>query len=183
MTAWPTKGSEPGDHLRLFRIRHDRLINPRTQGERRVVVLETPDWVNVAAITPGRELVLVRQHRFGLGQPTVEIPGGMVDPGEDPLEAARRELREETGYTAPTWKSLGSVDPNPAFHDNCCHHYLALGASLTEAQSLDAGEDIACFTRPLDIVRQMLLQGEIRHSLVITALSRLLDLRTDSLEA
>lgn len=141
------------------------------------VVLETPDWVHVIALTPNRELVLVRQHRFGLGAVTTEIPAGMVEPGETPLAAAQRELLEETGYAAEDWTDLGAVEPNPAFHDNLCHPFLARGARRVAEPRLDPGEDIRVALVDPESVRSAILTGEIRHSLVVTAFSRVLDLR------
>lgn len=161
----------------LFRPRYDTLVNPRTDEVMQRLVLETPDWVNVVALTPARRLVCVLQYRFGTGKITLEIPGGALDRGEDHGEAARRELREETGYTATRWTYLGCVEPNPAFQDNLCHHWLAEDAVRTHELSLDSGEDIAVVELPLDEVRQRIARGEIRHSLVITALARVLDLR------
>ena len=175
---WPRVASERGPDLLVCRARVDTVTNPRTGQDLRRTVLETPDWVNVVALTPERRLVLVRQYRFGSGDLTIEIPGGMVDPGEDSGAAAARELREEAGYTAERWTHLGAVQPNPAFHDNLCHHWLAEDARRTGSQELDEGEDIQVLELELTDVVDRIRTGEIRHALVLTALSKLFDLST-----
>ncbi len=119
---WTVHSSEPGPDLFVARARFDDVENPRTGKHLRRLVLEAPSWCNVVALTPERRVVVVRQFRFGTGTVTTEIPGGVVDQGEEPEETARRELREETGYTAERWKSLGAVEPNPAFQTNVCYH-------------------------------------------------------------
>ncbi len=152
-------------------------MNPRTGEEFERLVLETPDWVNVVALTADRQLVCVEQYRFGSQSVTLEIPGGVLDRGEEHGAAARRELLEETGHTASRWTYLGAVEPNPAFQDNLCHHWLAEDAVRTQALGLDPGEDIAVRTLPVDEAVRAVHDGRIRHALVITALSRVLDLR------
>ncbi|MEM7518969.1 MAG: NUDIX hydrolase, partial [Planctomycetota bacterium] len=122
---WPLVSSRSGPNLMLFRARWDVMTNPRNQQDFDRLVLETRDWVNVVARTPEGDFILVRQFRFGTREITTEIPGGVIDPGEEHAETAPRELREETGYTSSKWTYLGSVRPNPAFHDNRCHHWLA----------------------------------------------------------
>ena len=163
----------------LFHPRWDTLQNPRTDEVMQRLVLETPDWVNIVAITAEENLVCVQQFRFGTGAVTLEIPGGALDPREPHEGAARRELREETGYTAERWTYLGFVEPNPAFQDNRCHHWMATGARKTHDLELDSGEDITVVEIPLPEVRTAIARGEIRHSLVLTALARVLDLRLD----
>jgi 8-oxo-dGTP pyrophosphatase MutT (NUDIX family) len=175
--AWRKLASERGPEMIVFRARFDRLVNPRNGRETRATVLEAPDWVNVVALTAEEEVVLIRQYRFGAGHVTLEIPGGCVDDGEEHGDAARRELREEAGFTSDDWTYLGCVEPNPAVHDNLCHHWLARGARRTHAQELDAGEDIQVLTLPVDEVRRAAQDGGIRHALVLTALSRVIDLR------
>ena len=175
---WTVHSSEQGPDLLVARARFDVVENPRTGKRLRRLVLETPSWCNVVALTPERRLVVVRQFRFGSGTVTTEIPGGVVDEGEEPEETARRELREETGYTAERWSYLGAVEPNPAFQTNVCHHYLAEHARCTNDLELDQGEDIAVDTLDLGEVRARIASGKIRHSLVICALARVLDLST-----
>ncbi len=175
---WKKLGSEPGPDLLVARARFDLLENPRTKQGLRRTVLETPNWVNVVAFTEERQLVFVQQYRFGADRVTTEIPGGVIDPGEDPLTAAKRELREETGFTSDKWRSLGAVEPNPAFLTNLCYHYLAEDAERTHELELDDGEDIGVLLLSEKEVHDGLLALEIRHSLVISALSRVLDLRS-----
>ena len=174
---WTIERTETGPNLLVAQARFQHATNPRTGETLRRTVLDVPEWVNVVALTPERRVVLVRQYRFGTGRVTLEIPGGVIDLGEEPEAAARRELVEETGYTAARWTSLGPVEPNPAFQNNLCHHYLAEGASRTHALELDPGEDIVVDTLTVDEVVEAVRQGVIRHSLVVSALSRVLDLR------
>jgi ADP-ribose pyrophosphatase len=161
----------------LFRPRYDTLENPRTSQDMVRLVLETPDWVNVVALTRERRVVLVRQYRFGTSQVTLEIPGGVIDRGEAHRDAAVRELREETGFTSSRWSYLGAVEPNPAFQTNLCHHWLAEDCERTHELELDHGEDIEIGTLSIAETRARVLSGEIRHALVITALARLIDFR------
>lgn len=174
---WRKLDSKPGPDYHIFKVRLDTMESPRTGEALERVVLETPDWVNVIALTPERRVIMVRQFRFGLAAVTTEIPGGLVDPGEDHGETARRELLEETGYAAERWTYLGRIQPNPAIQDNQHHLWLAYGCALVGAQQPDAGEDIAVFTMSLDEVRDGIHSGAIGHSLVVAAFCRVLDLR------
>jgi 8-oxo-dGTP pyrophosphatase MutT (NUDIX family) len=175
---WERLSSRSLGSLRLFRPRWDRLRNPRTGAEMERLVLETPDWVNVVAFTRARSLVCVHQYRFGTQSVTLEIPGGVLDRGEDHGAAARRELSEETGYDGGRWTYLGASEPNPAFQDNLCHHWLAEDVERTAGQRLDPGEDIAIEELEVGEILAAVRAGRVRHSLVLSALCRVLDLRT-----
>ncbi len=143
-------------------------------GREEYVRLRMPDWVNVVAVTAKDELVLVRQHRWGTRRTTLEIPGGTVDGGEAPLEAARRELVEETGYGRGTWYSLGSVHPNPAIQDNATWLYAAVGVEPVAAPDLDPGEEIAVELAPATALPRLLREEAITHALAVVTLQRFL---------
>jgi ADP-ribose pyrophosphatase len=155
--------------LTILRIREDTFSDPRDASAHRRVTITAPDWVNVVALTDAGEAVLVRQFRFGVEANSLEIPGGMVDSGEEPAAAAARELLEETGFRARELVFLGAVQPNPALQANRCHSYLALGAERTGPAALEAGEDIEVVLVPASSLQGMVREGAITHALVVTA--------------
>jgi 8-oxo-dGTP pyrophosphatase MutT (NUDIX family) len=130
-------------------------------------VVNLPSWVNIFALTPQGNIVAIRQYRHGTDQITLEIPGGAIDPDETPLQAAQRELQEETGYTSNHWLAAGSVDVNPAIQDNLCHFFVALDAQKTQPTHFDEHEEIEVQEIPYPEFLQNLQDGTIRHSLII----------------
>lgn len=154
---------------RVFSVRRDTALSPVTGKEHDFHVIEAPDWVNVVAVTPKDEIVLIKQYRHGIRRVTIEIPGGMIDPGETPLEAAKRELLEETGYEAGGWEEIGKVVPNPAIQDNRCYTYLATSADKVKEPEFDNTEDIETYTVAGGDIINMVKDGQITHSLVLDA--------------
>ncbi|NTU59457.1 MAG: NUDIX hydrolase [Deltaproteobacteria bacterium] len=167
---WPVVESVVEKDFRIFSLRRDRAVSPRTGAAHDFFVLETRDWVNVIPVTPDGDVVMVRQYRHGIRQLTLEIPGGIVDhESEDPMDAAGRELLEETGYRAGRIVHLGSVQAQPALQNNFCHTYLALDAERVAEPDPDAGEDLQVVRFPLDDVPRRIRTGEISHGLVLAA--------------
>lgn len=179
---WEVIRSEPGPNLVLFQARYDWVRNPRNAKSLKALVLESADWVNIVAITPEKKLVVVRQYRFGIERTTTELPAGIIESGETSEQAAIRELKEETGYTAATWKYLGWVETNPAFMNNLCHQWLALDVVKTSSPELDEGEDVSVAELSLEEAHFEIEQGNMRNSLTVLSLSRVFDLRSDRKE-
>ena len=168
-TGWRTIRRGDERDLTILRIREDLLADPRGRTHRRVVIA-APDWVNVLALTPEGEAVLVRQFRAGIHADTLEFPGGMVDPGETPAEAAARELEEETGFVAARWTALGACHPNPGIQENRLHTFLAHDCRRAAAPRPEPGEDIRVELVPAASLRARVASGEITHALVLASM-------------
>ncbi|TDJ37479.1 MAG: NUDIX hydrolase [Gammaproteobacteria bacterium] len=169
---WERVATQSGPDLILFKTRFDEMRNPRNQRVMRRLVLESVDWVNMVARTTDGRLVMVEQFRFGIGNTTIETPGGMVDSGEDSLAAAQRELLEETGFGGGAWSYLGSVEPNPAIHPHLCHHWLAEGVHRVAEPRPGQGEAIAVHVMSESAMRDAIDSGRLRHALALSALAR-----------
>jgi 8-oxo-dGTP pyrophosphatase MutT (NUDIX family) len=167
--AWKVLEDDLVHQARIFSVRAVRARSPNSGHEHTFDLLESVDWVNVIALTTEGNAVLIRQYRHGTREVTCEIPGGAVDPGETPLEAARRELLEETGYKAETWEQIGVVQPNPAFQTNSTYTFLATDAHPAEAPTPDENEEIEVEELPVAQVPTLIRQGEIKHALVLCA--------------
>jgi 8-oxo-dGTP pyrophosphatase MutT (NUDIX family) len=169
-SRWETLGHTTLATTRIFTLRSTRFRHPRRETARDFVVIDAPDWVNVVALTPDHRMVLVQQFRFGIDGFSLEIPGGVMEVGEEPLPAGARELCEETGYTGRPAQTLGSVHPNPAMQNNRCHFIWVEHAQLTTALAWDPDEEIQVTTLPVDEVYSLARSGAITHGLVLNAL-------------
>lgn len=168
---WPLLDSRVLHAFPIYRLRQDTRQSPRTGKRHDFLVLDSKDWINVVPVTPKGDLVLIRQFRHGTASMVWEVPGGIMDEeDESPEQAAWRELREETGYEPEEMVFLGAVHPNPAIQNNRCHTFLARNARPLEAQKLDGSEDIEVREASWAEVSEMVDQGQISHSLVLTAL-------------
>ncbi len=159
---------------RIFEVLHQDVTASDGSPRRDVFTLECPDWCNVIAVTPAREILFIWQYRFGTDAMELEIPGGVIERGEAPLAAARRELREETGYESDAIVSLGSTAPNPAIQGNTCHFFVAENARPTGATHFDEHEEIEVVPVPVNAVAELIDRGVVRHSLAALALERYL---------
>ena len=168
---WQKISSRPVGDFRLFTIRSDRKVSPRTQQEHDFLVVDSVNWVNVIALTPDRQLVMVEQYRHGSNTIELEIPGGVMDATDTtPEEAGRRELREETGYEGEQPKIIGEVFANPAFMSNICFTVLIENCRCLHPVQFDHGEDLITRLVPVAEIPHLVAGGKIRHSLVAVAL-------------
>lgn len=154
-------------------VRHESLELPDGRRVPDYYVLEYPDWVNVTAITRDGHFVLIDQYRHGLGETSYEIPAGCAEPSDaSMLDAARRELAEETGYGGGEWRLLTTVAPNPATQNNLTHCFLATGVERLGDQHLDPTEDLRVHLMTRSEVLELLRTNRIRQALMAAPLWR-----------
>jgi ADP-ribose pyrophosphatase len=166
---WVETSRELVTKTALFRLFKVGFRSEASGKEGRFDVLESKDWVNVVPFLENGKVLLVEQFRFGIGAVTLEFPAGKVEDGQTPLEAARRELQEETGGIGESIEPLGRCYGNPAFLNNHCYHFVAQGVKLGHAQELDADEELRYREVSPAEVDELIATGAIRHSLSVAS--------------
>jgi len=171
---WLRKDTRLLADCRIFKVGESTSVCPRTQDEHQFYYIETADWVNIVPVTEDNQVVFIRQFRHGSEKITLEIPGGMVDPGEDASIAAVRECLEETGYEAKQVESLGVLNPNPAIFPNQLHTFVARDCRRIADIENTSTEHTEVELVPLDQLASLMQSGEIDHALVVATLWRML---------
>jgi 8-oxo-dGTP pyrophosphatase MutT (NUDIX family) len=154
----------------IFELKKLSCTHPGKNESHDFFIINAPDWVNVVALDMEGNFITVHQHRLGTDERTIETPAGLIEPGEDPLDAARRELLEETGYEAETITLMRKLSANPAIMNNYIYFFKATGCRRVAGQNLDRAEDIEVRLYPGRQIRAMLESGAIDHSIIVTAL-------------
>lgn len=168
---WKLNRTKQLADYRIFTIRSDHKVSPRTQAEHDFFILDCANWVNVIAITPDQQLVMVEQYRHGSNTVELEIPGGMIDQTDaSPVTAGVRELREETGYEGERARLLGETFPNPAIMSNTCYTVIVENCRCLHPVQFDHGEDILTRLVPVAELPKLVAENKIGHSLVAVAL-------------
>lgn len=168
---WQFVRSKPVGDFRIFRIRSDYKISPKTGKEHDFYVLDSVDWVNVVAVTPAQQLVMIEQYRQGTNTVELELPGGMMDACDvSPVNTGLRELREESGYEGENARVIGRVFANPAILTNTCHTVLVENCRCVHPVALDGTEDLATRLVPVSDLAGLVAAGKIMHSLMVVGL-------------
>lgn len=169
---WTKLASKMLGDFRIFSIRSDQKVSPRNGQPHDFFIIDCVNWVNVIAVTPDDELVMVEQYRHGSNTVELEIPGGTMDAADaSPLATGVRELREETGYEGTGARIIGRIFPNPAIMSNSCFTVLVENCRLEHAVEFDSGEDLVTKLVPAGEIPGLVAAGKIQHSLVVVALT------------
>jgi ADP-ribose diphosphatase len=168
---WKTLRTDVVHRTPIFDLHRRRSIHSR-RGEHDFFILDAPNWVNIVPLTRNGDIVMINQWRHGIGEFTLEIPGGMVDADDtSPMHAARREMIEESGYDSDTIVELGKVHPNPAIQGNICFSFLAENVREVDQPVLLGNEETEVVLVPMGEIRGLIASGAIMHALTIAAFS------------
>ena len=167
---WDTIEKKEIADFKIFKALQVRRLHPERNKEAEFVILNSPNWANIIPITNNNEILLIEQYRQGTDNITLEIPGGLIEQGEQPIDAAMRECIEETGYGSNEQPILTGISyPNPAFLTNQCFSYVWMDVENNFQQNFDEDEDIRVIPTPIPEVKRLIRDGQINHSVILTA--------------
>lgn len=170
MEKWQVRSQKTDYKNRIFTMRNLDCMHNSKNVQNDFYIIDTFNWVNVIALTTDGKFILVKQHRLGTDELSIETPGGVIDEGENPEDCAVRELREETGYTGKSVHMLKSLWVNPAIMSNRITFYLIEGCEPSASQDLDDAEDIEVLTVTVNELRDMITDGRFTHSIALNGL-------------
>jgi len=170
LESWHLEKTTLHAHCKVYDIRKCRFRHPVRNLESDFYVIDSLPWVNVCAVTADRELVMIRQFRFGVRDFVWEFPGGILDAGEAVIDAGLRELREETGYRGIHPRVIGEVWPNPAIQNNACTLIRVDEATLSHELDWDEHEEIEVALIPYEELLDWGRSGKLKHSIAINQL-------------
>jgi ADP-ribose pyrophosphatase len=168
--SWKVLQSERIFDEPWLRVRKEKIRNARGHVIEAFYLIDYDDWVTVVPITIENNMVLIKQYRHGVGTEIIELPAGAIEKGESPIDAAKRECKEETGYVFEKFVYLGKTSPNPSMNTNFNHMVLALRGTNTHEQELENSEVIEPFEVTIQKAKQMLFDNEFMQSLHTTTL-------------
>ena len=172
---WTRTKVETVGRYRVFDVQKADMLTPNGQpAPHPIYTFQCPSWCNVVAVTPDDTVVFVWQYRHGTDRLSLEIPGGVIDAGESPIEAARRELLEETGYAVDALEPLSQAYANPALQPNTQYSFLGRNARKVGDTHFDATEECELALVPVDDLAALIDEGVIDHALCVIAVERFL---------
>ncbi|GAB4055393.1 NUDIX hydrolase [Spirosoma litoris] len=174
---WQVETSEYIHQLPWFTVRKDAIRMKNGGSIPNYFVFEYPDWINVVAVTKDKQLVLIRQYRHGIAGVHYELCAGVIDPGEEPIVAAQRELLEETGFGGGQWQHLMTLSANPGTHANLTHAFLATDVEIKQAQHLENTEEITVHVVSRERAMEIINNGEMMQALHLAPLLKYLNRR------
>lgn len=170
LSKWEVLKETLYSSCRIYDVYKRRCKNTVLRKESDFFVIKSPDWCQIIALTEEEELILVKQFRFGSLEYSLEVPGGLIEEGETPLNTAVRELQEETGYKGTNETVIGMCEPNPAIMNNRSYFVLINNCKQVSAPNWDEHEQIAVIKVPFKKAYHFVMEGKILHSLSQTAI-------------